>query len=161
MSIRVPVATSSAQILLGWHDSSTPFSGSGLAINIGTTGHYQYWEGTAWNDCSAAINDNAWHQIVVTHTGAGGAGQVALYIDGALINNPSGPSAVAGYTGVRGIGANSDGSNTANGVDIEWVGVWTRVLSSGDVTSFNTDPFQFVNSGAPAVTMPTGAGVGI
>jgi len=81
-----------------------------------------------------ALNDSAWHHIVVTRSGDGAFGDaLSVYIDGVALSSYDTGSGSNVRTGSPRIGADAgDGSAAVNG-RLDEVAIFNRVLSAGEV----------------------------
>ena len=133
-----------------------------------------------------AINDGAWHHIVVTHDGSGTAAGINVYVDGVASNNTIVDN-LAGKTTLNAadcqIGMRNDSFLPFDG-DIDECVIYDSEISAGDVTArYNggvgtetmpggfdtTDPDIYPNTGWPftsvlgafveTATIPGGAGI--
>jgi len=94
---------------------------------------------------SDPYNDAAWHHLVVTYDGSGGASGMKMYLDGALasttvVNDTLGGAGINGpdggtrfLIGARGRGASSGNTNNFFTGSIDDVARWNSTLSSSDV----------------------------
>ena len=86
-------------------------------------------------DCTTAITDTNWHNIIMTYDGSSNVSGINLYLDG---NNDTGVtsgtlSATISNTASFQIGA-KNGSNEFSG-NLDEVAVWNTELSASDVTT--------------------------
>ena len=84
------------------YQNSSPYSGYGIGYSIGGAGKMSYWSSAhgSWVISNTAVNDGAWHHVVVTVSSSGG---VSFYRDG-VADGTQGSSVPAAYTGARTVG---------------------------------------------------------
>ncbi len=98
---------------------------------------------------NVAVNDGQWHLGVITASG----GTTSFYCDGAA--QGSAPQALGTVlNGTAYFGQLGNGSNYFVG-DIAGKSTWSRVLSSAEITSLNSDPWQMVRPATTATPTPS------
>jgi hypothetical protein len=78
-----------------------------------------------------SVNDNVWHQVIVTHDA--GTGAMTIYIDGALDSSLTGPTGARTTPSNLRFGSLLTGVNFFNG-SLSDVAMYSQVLTAGQVT---------------------------
>jgi len=108
---------------------------------------------------TAGIATVAWHQYVILHSGSGRPG---IYVDGGSNEISSGPNYTAWDSNVFTVGAGLNYSSSYNAnVEVDYVYLYNRVLSAGEVRRLWRDPFGFVGRGAGAWPAVLSIGEGV
>jgi hypothetical protein len=108
---------------------------SGLTVGDGTAGklNFNYQSGGTWSPVAGgtAINDDAWHHVVVTYN----AGTVVFYVDGSVDGSYVGQGSAMGTTAdPMSLGASTFPWAFLSG-SLDAVGIWQRVLSALEVAA--------------------------
>jgi len=142
----------------GWGWGNTVFYMNSGGTTAGTAAGGVRW-GQGWETGTAAINDGAWHHVVLTYNGT----TKAAYVDGnldALTTDQWGSTGTGGQFWIGGGADTGDGTANLNGL-VDEVYVFDRTLSQAEVQSLynsNTLPGAPVLPGG--VTVASGATLG-
>jgi autotransporter-associated beta strand protein len=142
----------------GWGWGNTVFYMNSGGTTAGTAAGGVRW-GQGWETGTAAVNDGAWHHVVLTYNGT----TKAAYVDGnldALTTDQWGNVGNGGQFWIGGGADTGDGTANLNGL-VDEVYVFDRTLSQAEVQSlYNSNTL----SGAPVlpggVTVASGATLG-
>jgi RHS repeat-associated protein len=93
-------------IVGGYNSAGSPWYGYGMCLGANTPGKVGYWSSNygAWVESNSTVNDGNWHHVAVAVSGT----TATFYLDGAADGTAS-TQQPGSYSGVRAIGARSDG----------------------------------------------------
>ena len=133
---------------VGWGSAHT----TSAAFQILLTGGNNVYFGGYSDDLNASttINDGSWHMITVTYVG-GASSALTIYVDN--VSKATGNKSLNTTNQVFRIGCRADDSSFST-VSIDEVGIWSRVLSTDEISSLYNGGagFQY-----PFVSATTGA----
>jgi hypothetical protein len=110
-----------------------------LGAAHGQNANYGQWSGS--------ISTSMWYQYVFTHPG--GSSRPSVYVDGEKNEGTGGPNFTAWDASIFTVGAGYSYGSAYNGnVEVDYVYLYNRVLSAGEVRRLWRDPFGFVERGA-------------
>jgi hypothetical protein len=107
-----PSSVSGTRLLIANYNSTSPFSGYGVAIGAVVSGEWEFWDGNNWRNFGAAVA-NTWTHIAVSYEGSGTTGRFFIngvqsgsaFTIGSNINRTTGTA----YIGAFGAGNYVDG----------------------------------------------------
>jgi len=158
--------TSSAnRIIIGTDDGGAH---SGIVLRFSSSETVQFFQviqgssegGFIYGSITSSVLATGWHHVVATKTSANG---MILYIDGSSAGTDTSANAkadIGSYTRDWMIGARDSTSPFYFDDKIDEVGIWTRALSSTEVTSlYNSgDGFQYPFSSSTGFNMKVNIG---
>jgi hypothetical protein len=140
----VKYTSTSEMVFVSKEDSNSPYRGWSLEANgnAGKIGFYLINNVTGggnaiMGETPLAYNDGNWHYVVGTYDGSGALSGMAVYIDGSPVTLTSIRDNLGANTILNNFSVNIGAQQTVNFMSgaIDEVGIWSRALTSGEVTS--------------------------
>lgn len=96
--------------------------GQAFGVHAGKVRYTLYSSGWQYLDSARSVNDDQWHYISFSYTGAAGAGGAIVYVDGVADNNANfNPSAGGASAGFNAIGFSFSGDGFLGNIAHAWI----------------------------------------